>query len=127
VTYALHHSLWDFFLIGTIYKATTYIDPLITPEHISLPSPVAYSFARFALWSLYGFATGLIGTGLWDVGHECGHQAFSESKFINNLVGWILHTGSVQFRFPVDLSRVGSGVNRAFLLSVSEFLTFPGV
>jgi omega-6 fatty acid desaturase (delta-12 desaturase) len=92
------HSLWDFFLIGTIYKATTYIEPLITPEHISLPSPAAYSFARFALWSIYGFATGLVATGLWVIAHECGHQAFSESKFINNLVGWVLHSGSVQFR-----------------------------
>ena len=93
------YSLWDFFLIGTIYKATTYIEPLITPEYISLPSPAAYSFARFALWSIYGFATGLVATGLWVIAHECGHQAFSESKFINNLVGWVLHSGWEQFLF----------------------------
>jgi len=103
------HSLWDFFLVGTIYKATTYIEPLITPAHISLPSPAAYSFARFALWSLYGFATGLVATGLWGIAHECGHQAFSESKFINNLVGWVLHSGSVQFPFLADPSQVRTG------------------
>ncbi len=107
------NRLWDFLLIGTIYKATTYIEFLITPGHISLPYPFAYSFARFALWSLYGFAIGLIATGLWDIGHECGHQAFAESKFINNLAGWVLHTGSVRFRFPIDPSRVGIGPNRA--------------
>ena len=92
-------SLWDFSLIGIIYKATTFVEPLITPEHISLPSPAAYSLARFALWSVYGFATGLVGTGLWVIAHECGHQAFSESKSINNLVGWVLHSRSVQFPF----------------------------
>ena len=91
------HSVWDLFLIGVIYKVTTYIEPLLTPEHISLPYPILYSFACFALWSVYGFATGLVATGLWVVAHECGHQAFSESKFINNLVGWVLHSGSVQF------------------------------
>jgi omega-6 fatty acid desaturase / acyl-lipid omega-6 desaturase (Delta-12 desaturase) len=96
------HSLWDFFLISSIYKATTYIEPLIAPEHISLPSPAAYSFARFALWSIYGFATGLVATGLWVIAHECGHQAFSESKSINNLVGWVLHSRSVLFLFCFD-------------------------
>jgi len=93
---ALHSSLyavWDFFLIGVIYKTTVYLETILTPEHISLPSPAFYSFARFALWSLYGFATGLVATGLWVVAHECGHQAFSESKLINNLVGWVLHSG----------------------------------
>jgi omega-6 fatty acid desaturase (delta-12 desaturase) len=86
------HSVWDLFLIGVFYKTTTYIEPLLTPEHISIPSPALYSFARFALWSLYGFAAGLVGTGLWIIAHECGHQAYSESKFVNNLVGWVLHS-----------------------------------
>jgi len=93
------NSVWDFFLIGVIYKTTAYIEPLLTPEHISLPSPTYYTLARFVLWSLYGFATGLVSTGLWVIAHECGHQAFSESKFINNLVGWVLHSGSVLFLF----------------------------
>ncbi|KAF8272230.1 fatty acid desaturase-domain-containing protein [Lactarius quietus] len=87
------YVLWDFFLIGVIYKTTTTIEPLLTPAYLSLPAPFLYSFASFALWSLYGFTTGLVATGLWVIAHECGHQAFSESKFINNLVGWILHSG----------------------------------
>jgi len=107
------HSVWDFFLIGVIYKTTIYLEALLTPERISLPSPVLYSFSRFALWSLYGFATGLVATGLWVIAHECGHQAFSESKLINNLVGWVLHSGSVpSFFFPADRPRVGSLTNR---------------
>ncbi|KAI0304510.1 fatty acid desaturase-domain-containing protein [Multifurca ochricompacta] len=87
------YVVWDFFLIGVIYKTTVYIESLLTPEHLSLPHPFLYSFAWFVLWSLYAFATGLVATGLWVIAHECGHQAFSESKFINNLVGWILHSG----------------------------------
>lgn len=34
----------------------------------------------------------LLSQGLWIVAHECGHQAFSESKTINNAVGWVLHS-----------------------------------
>ncbi|TFY73254.1 hypothetical protein EWM64_g10758 [Hericium alpestre] len=92
---ALHSSLyivWDVLLLTGIYKATTYVDPLLSPEHIDYPHPYLYPLARFALWALYSFGAGLVATGLWVVAHECGHQAFSESKFINNAVGWVLHS-----------------------------------
>ena len=86
-------SVWDAFLVATIYKTAAYVDTLISPESLSLPSPYLYTLARFSLWALYAFANGLVMTGLWVVAHECGHQAFSESKFINNAVGWVLHSG----------------------------------
>jgi omega-6 fatty acid desaturase (delta-12 desaturase) len=92
---ALRSSLyiaWDGLVIALIYKTAAYLDTLIDPLVVTLPHPFAYSFARFSLWSLYGFWTGLFGTGLWVIGHECGHQAFSESKLVNNTVGWILHS-----------------------------------
>lgn len=31
-------------------------------------------------------------TGVWVIAHECGHQAFSESKTINDLVGLVCHS-----------------------------------
>lgn len=31
-------------------------------------------------------------TGIWIIAHECGHQAYSSSKTINNTVGWFLHS-----------------------------------
>lgn len=30
--------------------------------------------------------------GLWVLGHECGHQAFSTSRLLNDTVGYILHS-----------------------------------
>jgi omega-6 fatty acid desaturase (delta-12 desaturase) len=92
---ALRSSLyiaWDSIMIGGIYKATTFLDSFINPELLSLPHPILYPVARFSLWSLYGFWSGLFATGLWVIAHECGHQAFSESKFVNNAVGWVLHS-----------------------------------
>ncbi|OCH84578.1 delta12-fatty acid desaturase [Obba rivulosa] len=86
------YIVWDAILIAAFYKLATFADARVTPAHISLPSPYLYTFARFAIWSLYGFATGLFATGLWVIAHECGHQAFSESKTINNAVGWVLHS-----------------------------------
>ncbi|KAG6377217.1 fatty acid desaturase-domain-containing protein [Boletus reticuloceps] len=83
---------WDCIVIGSIYKATTFLEAFITPEVINLPHPILYPVARFSVWSSYGFLVGLFGMGLWVIAHECGHQAFSESKFINNTVGWVLHS-----------------------------------
>lgn len=47
---------------------------------------------RVALWGLYTFLQGLFGTGLWVIAHECGHGAFSASKTLNDVVGWVLHS-----------------------------------
>lgn len=47
---------------------------------------------RFAAWAGYTIAQGLFGTGLWVMAHECGHQAFSDYGWLNDLVGWILHS-----------------------------------
>lgn len=85
-------SVGDFFLLGCFYKGAKYADALITPEHLALPHPSLYTATSIALWAAYSFAAGLVATGLWVVAHECGHQAFSESKAINHTVGWVLHS-----------------------------------
>lgn len=43
-------------------------------------------------WTMYGFIQGCLGTGIWVLAHECGHQAFSPSRKLNDTVGWILHS-----------------------------------
>lgn len=58
----------------------------VTPENI--PSTPVRSLA----WFLYTVVQGLFGTGLWVLAHECGHQAFSESKILNDTTGWICHS-----------------------------------
>lgn len=95
-------------MIGAIWKTTKFLDALIAPEYISLPNPHLYTFAKFSIWALYTFFTGLFATGLWVIAHECGHQAFSESKMVNNTVGWILHSG-LAFYIPniIQSSKLG--------------------
>eukprot|EP00590_Aulacoseira_subarctica_P009197 CAMPEP_0172416340 /NCGR_PEP_ID=MMETSP1064-20121228/2831_1 /TAXON_ID=202472 /ORGANISM="Aulacoseira subarctica , Strain CCAP 1002/5" /LENGTH=358 /DNA_ID=CAMNT_0013153929 /DNA_START=262 /DNA_END=1338 /DNA_ORIENTATION=+ len=45
----------------------------------------------FVGWNVYAFWQGCILTGIWVLGHECGHGAFSASDAINDLVGFVLH------------------------------------
>merc|ERR1739848_883739 len=49
-------------------------------------------WARYVLWPVYWIVQGTVATGIWVIAHECGHQAFSPSKAINNAVGLVLHS-----------------------------------
>ena len=96
----------DVALIAAIYRAASTLIPKINPTDLPLSPailpalppalhqavPHLYTLGRFLGWQAYGYATGLVATGLWVIAHECGHQAFSESKTINNAVGWVLHS-----------------------------------
>lgn len=81
LTESFYYVFRDIFLMATVgYLANTFI-PLI-PNQI----------ARFLAWAVYINVQGLIGTGIWVLAHECGHQAFSDYGWVNDTVGWVLHS-----------------------------------
>lgn len=54
---------------------------------------VALQFlAKAIVWSIFWFVQGLNGVGLWVLAHECGHQAFSPYRWVNDTIGLILHS-----------------------------------
>jgi len=44
------------------------------------------------LWCTYWVVNGCVMTGVWVIGHECGHGGFSAYPWINNVVGFIVHS-----------------------------------
>jgi omega-6 fatty acid desaturase (delta-12 desaturase) len=48
--------------------------------------------AKLIAWAVYWIFAGSVATGVWVIAHECGHQSFSNSKFLNDSVGWVLHS-----------------------------------
>ncbi|KAI9277110.1 fatty acid desaturase-domain-containing protein [Phascolomyces articulosus] len=72
----LFHDLFLVFILG--YTATYFSTASTFP-------------LRICLWILYWIAQGIVFSGIWVLGHECGHYAFSQSKIINNLIGSLLH------------------------------------
>lgn len=50
------------------------------------------SMLRTAAWIAYGYAQGLVLTGVWILAHECGHGAFSVHRNLNDFMGWIMHS-----------------------------------
>lgn len=78
---SLYYVFRDMFWIGVfMYAANNYIQ--------YLPS----AWMRFGAWAGYVYVQGLLHTGLWVLAHECGHLAFSDYKWVNDTVGWILHS-----------------------------------
>lgn len=69
-----------FFLVLGYYTANKFIP---TFENV---------YVRASLWALYTVYQGLFAIGLWVLAHECGHQAFSDYGWVNDLTGWVLHS-----------------------------------
>ncbi|CAH1439563.1 unnamed protein product [Lactuca virosa] len=61
------------------YLATTYIR--------QLPHPLPY-----IVWPVYWFLQGCIFMGLWLIAHECGHHAFSDHVWVEDSIGFVLHS-----------------------------------
>lgn len=44
------------------------------------------------LWLAYAVIAGSLGTGCWVVAHECGHNAFSDTRWLQTAVGYVFHS-----------------------------------
>ncbi|KAJ8539319.1 hypothetical protein K7X08_013571 [Anisodus acutangulus] len=70
----------DLILVSIFYYiANTYFH--------ALPSPYSY-----LAWTTYWIAQGCVCTGIWVIGHECGHHGFSDYQWVDDTVGLILHS-----------------------------------
>ncbi|KAJ5935165.1 oleate delta-12 desaturase, partial [Penicillium verhagenii] len=53
---------------------------------------IPLSGARYLAWICYGFFQGCVGVGFWILAHECGHGAFSLYPWVNDIIGYALHS-----------------------------------
>ncbi|KAF2762577.1 delta-12 fatty acid desaturas-like protein [Pseudovirgaria hyperparasitica] len=79
--YAFYYTVRDLVLATTLCAVAF----LYIPQ-------IPNALLRTSAWLLYGYAQGLVLTGLWVLGHECGHSAFSPSDTLNNTIGFLLHS-----------------------------------
>lgn len=78
---SLSYLVRDVVMIGTLGWAALRYIPAI--EDATL---------RTGAWIVYGWLQGLICTGLWILGHEGGHGAFSKHPLLNDVVGFFCHS-----------------------------------
>ncbi|KAJ5653853.1 hypothetical protein N7490_000856 [Penicillium lividum] len=53
---------------------------------------ISWPWVRFLAWMCYGFFQGCVGVGFWILAHECGHGAFSLYPWVNDMIGFTLHS-----------------------------------
>lgn len=81
LAYAAMHSVFVPFLSG----ADNLIGGFVLGKLIVLA-------LKLVVWGSFWFIQGLNLTALWVVAHECGHQAFSPYRQVNNAVGLLFHS-----------------------------------
>jgi omega-6 fatty acid desaturase (delta-12 desaturase) len=87
---SLRYLAVDLAVVGALLWAASFIDQSITADgRFGCAAP----FVRYLLWTAYWIVQGCVMTGLWVIGHECGHGGFSDSELVNDVVGFVTHSG----------------------------------
>mmetsp|Transcript_24345 Transcript_24345/g.44010 ORF Transcript_24345/g.44010 Transcript_24345/m.44010 type:complete len:336 (-) Transcript_24345:1000-2007(-) len=76
----MYHLLEDVVILFMAGAAVVYAS-----QHLSW-------YYMLLIWPLYWWYQGINGTALWVLAHECGHGGFSDSKTLNDAVGFVLHS-----------------------------------
>lgn len=50
------------------------------------------SWAWLPAWIGYAIVTGTVATGCWVIAHECGHRAYCRQNWLQDTIGFILHS-----------------------------------
>ncbi|KAF8479977.1 fatty acid desaturase-domain-containing protein [Gautieria morchelliformis] len=91
---ALMYTARDLAIAALLWYGATFIDPTFRESQRlrSVLHPAGAEMARWGLWCAYWWFQGLTFTGMWVIGHECGHNSFSPCRALCNAVGYIFHT-----------------------------------
>lgn len=90
--YCFQPSLfWSlFYLARDLAYSTVLLGSLYYLLHTEFVSQSALAY--YTVVNVYGFCQGIVWTGLWVIAHDCGHSGFSNSGFLNDSVGFVLHS-----------------------------------
>jgi len=88
-----YYTARDIFFAVLVYKLGTFIDPVSTLLVSKYGyNPVVASVVKWSLWALYWYWEGVILAGWWCLGHEAGHGSLTPHNWLNNALGFVLHT-----------------------------------
>ncbi|KAF8142896.1 fatty acid desaturase-domain-containing protein [Mycena galopus ATCC 62051] len=90
---SLMYLLRDLLMSALLWFLATLIGPFLSSleRHSRTPSCVLATLFWLG-WGLYWWFQGLVFTGIWVIGHECGHGAFSPHRKINDTIGFVAHS-----------------------------------
>ncbi|KAK9063894.1 hypothetical protein SSX86_017766 [Deinandra increscens subsp. villosa] len=77
---SLYYLFADIAICFTWYQIASNLIPL-------LPKPLNY-----IAWPIYWFCQGSSFMGIWSIGHDLGHHAFSEYEWLDDAIGFVVHS-----------------------------------
>jgi len=83
------HLIVDLSIMCSLFYLCRFIETSITDAEYGVR---VGPLLRHILWMVYWAVQGCTMTGLWVIGHECGHGGFSDSETVNDVVGLIVHS-----------------------------------
>ncbi|KAJ6643919.1 Omega-6 fatty acid desaturase, endoplasmic reticulum isozyme 2 [Pseudolycoriella hygida] len=110
------YLIFDLLLVTSLFCCAYFVF-----EQRSLPL-----CCQFFGYLTYWFLQGSVLLGIWVIGHECGHSAFSESDLVNDTVGFIVHSAlltpyySFKFSHRKHHSNTGSCENDMLFVPFTE-------
>ncbi|OSX62627.1 hypothetical protein POSPLADRAFT_1140701 [Postia placenta MAD-698-R-SB12] len=89
----LYYLARDIFMATAAWKGILWAESVLTrPCVVHILGSSVSKLALYCVWLIYWWFQSLIFAGIWGIGHECGHGAFSPNRQICDIVGFIVHT-----------------------------------
>lgn len=83
----------DILLACIFFWCAFHIDEYLnTPAFSNFAGSAVLFVLRGLVWCTYWILQGFTFTGIWVIGHECGHGAFSSHRRLCDVLGYTLHT-----------------------------------
>ncbi|PXF47998.1 Delta(12) fatty acid desaturase [Gracilariopsis chorda] len=83
---SLRHLALDLLMVSALALLINYIDRNAPTQAL------LRTLVTVIAWPTYWWWQGAVMTGVWVLAHECGHQAFSPYKSVNDAIGLVLHS-----------------------------------
>ena len=94
------YVLYDLSIIVSLFYLATHIPSIFPASTFGVFAP----YLQHLLWACYWICQGCVVTGVWVIGHECGHGGFADSSLINDVVGFVLHSALLVPYFSWQIS-----------------------
>ena len=78
-------SLWYTMVSATLTASLACVATLVLPVPSLDPG-------IFVIWTAFAAVQGTVLFGLWIIAHECGHGAFCDTAWVNDVIGFTLHS-----------------------------------
>jgi omega-6 fatty acid desaturase (delta-12 desaturase) len=86
------HCFESHTLLSLAYVLRDYVFVFILMVGATQVPSIENCHLRLLAWMTYSLCQGLVFTGLWEIAHECGHGALSKYKWVNNVIGIVVHS-----------------------------------